>query len=303
MSYAPCMGGERLKHVKHLIKQFGGQGGIDGIWLDFIRYPGLWEVKEPRIPDTCYCPRCLRKFQEDRHVKLPATLKGREAALWIKKHCPYEWMKWKKEQILSFVVDVKGVLGPLKLGLFLFPWTRGEKQNAISYRLAQDAFQLSRQADVISPMLYHKMCDRLPSWVGHMTRYYKEGAGCEVWPIVQSVDCNAVEFGQVLKYAGQAGAEGVLVSSWKGMSVDLWPNIQHFQPVANLIPNPEFEIPKGSKQPIGWKTGKSECKGYRKSAFYVKSSNEFKLRDRGSGPSPVSRCIDVVLRRRKMNFS
>lgn len=136
-----------------------------------------------------------------------------------------------------------------------------------------------------------------------MTRYYKEGAGCEVWPIVQSVDCNAVKFGQVLKYAGQAGAEGVLVFSWKGMSVDLWPNIQHFQPVANLIPNPEFEIPKGSKQPIGWKTGKSECKGYRKSAFYVKSSNEFKLRDRGSGPSPVSRCIDVVLRRREMNFS
>ena len=290
----PAWRSERLKHVKHLIKQFGGQGGIDGIWLDFIRYPSLWEVKDPQIPDTCYCPRCLRKFQEDRHVKLPAPLKGREAALWIKKHCPYEWMKWKKEQILSFVVDVKEILGPLKLGLFLVPWTKGEKQNAISYRLAQDAFQLSREADVISPMLYHKMCGKPPPWVGHMTRYYKEGVECEVWPIVQSVDCNAVEFGQVLKYAGQAGADGVLVFSWKGMSVDLWPNIQHFQPVVNLIPNPEFEIPKGGKWPIGWKTGKSECKGCCRSAFYVKSSNEFKLRDRGSGPSPVSLCIGIM---------
>ena len=285
---------QRLKRIKDLVQQFGGQEGIDGIWLDFIRYPGLWEVKEPRIPDACYCPRCLKKFQEDCHVKLSAALKGREAALWIKKHYPYQWMKWKKEQILSFVVSVKKILGPLKLGLFLVPWTKGEKQNTISYRLAQDAFELSREADVISPMFYHKICNKPPSWVGHMARYYKEGAGCEVWPVVQSVDCNKAEFGQVLKYAGQAGVDGVLIFSWKGMREDLWTSIHQFQPVVNLIPNPEFEIPKGSKWPKGWKTGKSECKGCRRSAFYVKPSDEFRLRDGQSGPNPASRCIGIT---------
>ena len=290
----PAWRGERLKHVKHIIKQFGGQGGIDGIWLDFIRYPGLWEVKEPRIPDTCYCQRCLRKFQEDSRVKLPAESEEKKAALWIKKHCPYEWMKWKKEQILSFVIDVRETLGPLKLGLFLVPWTKGEKQNAISYRLAQDAFQLSREADVISPMLYHKMCGKPPPWVGHMIRYYKEGAGCEVWPIVQSMDCNAVEFGQTLKYAGQADADGLLVFSWNGMKRDLWASVQQFQPLVNLIPNPEFEIPKGGKRPKTWKTGRSKYKGCTRSAFYVRPSGEFKLRDGGSGPSPVSRCIGIT---------
>lgn len=65
---------ERLKYIESLVREFGGKGGIDGIWLDFVRYPGLWEVPEPEIPDTCYCPRCLYKFQKDREIKMPTGL-------------------------------------------------------------------------------------------------------------------------------------------------------------------------------------------------------------------------------------
>lgn len=270
--------GERLKYIEKLVKQFGGEEGIDGIWLDFIRYPGRWEVKDPEIPDTCYCQRCLKKFQEDSQIALPEGLRPGEAAGWIENNCAYEWMKWKKEQISSFVAQVREILGHLKLGLFLVPWTRGERQNAISFRLAQDAFQLSRQVDVISPMVYHKMCGQPEIWVGYMTRYYKETAHCQVWPIVQSSDCGPEEFARVLQFAGRADADGVLTFSFKGIKPDQWDSFKVFQRPANLITNPELIVTPGNDRPVGWKTGKSKSDNIKKSAFFVKPSDKFHLR-------------------------
>jgi hypothetical protein len=87
-------------------------------------------------------------------------------------------MIWKKAQIASFVSEVRDVMKKnsgkrsLKLGLFLVPWTKGERGDAISCLLAQDPFQLSALADVISPMVYHKMCGRSAEWVGYICRYY-----------------------------------------------------------------------------------------------------------------------------------
>ena len=101
---------ERLNYVAKLVDDLGGVGGIDGIWLDFIRYPGIWETKDPSIPDTCYCRRCLKKFQQDTEVSIPGELRSKEAAVWIKKNCHYQWMKWKKGQISSFVEEVRDIL-------------------------------------------------------------------------------------------------------------------------------------------------------------------------------------------------
>lgn len=39
----------RLAYIEKLVSDFGGNGGIDGIWLDYIRYPGKWEVPAPDI--------------------------------------------------------------------------------------------------------------------------------------------------------------------------------------------------------------------------------------------------------------
>ena len=243
---------ERLKYVVQLVGEFGGEGGIDGLWLDFIRYPGFWETAAPEIPDTCYCPRCLKKFQADSKVQMPKGVEGKDAAAWIRGNAPYEWMKWKKEQIASFVSETRDVMEknrgkrPLKLGLFLVPLTKGERGNAISYLLAQDPFQLSALVDVISPMVYHKMCGRGAEWVGYMCRYYSETAKCLLWPIVQSVDCVSEEFGNAVRFAGQGGADGVLVYSFKGMGPGFWSGMKDFQELPNLIANPGFTVREGS---------------------------------------------------------
>jgi hypothetical protein len=276
----------RLHHIKHLLKQLEG---IDGVWLDFIRYPGRWEMPRPKIPDTCYCPRCLAKFERESDVSLPPGLDTGGCAAWIKSHCAYKWMEWKKEQIASFVSEVREIVeetsenAPIKLGLFLVPWTKGERKNAICYLLGQDPFQLSSMVDVISPMVYHRMCGRSPHWVGYVTGYYKETAGCEVWPIVESAwgkehggkglegkkvrglegkrgkaqsgkreahggkglkqraerGGQGGEFGEVMRFAGQGGADGVLVYSFKGIRPEMWSEMGEFRKLENSIPYPK----------------------------------------------------------------
>ncbi len=304
----------RLEHIRKLVKQLGDEGGINGIWLDFIRYPGLWESKDPRIPDTCYCPRCLKTFERDSGIQIPGGLTVTDTALWIKKNCPYRWMTWKKGQIASFVREVRAILqtathreSPLKLGLFLVPWSKGERQNAISYLLAQDAFQLSRVADVISPMVYHKMCGKPASWVGYMTGYYKETARCQVWPIIQVNDCEPQEIAKGMRYAGQAGADGVLAFSFRGIRPGGWGLFKGFERPCNLIPNPEFKVQQGDKLPAGWHTKRMEGRGQEaagqarrdrdvpmdRTAFLVKPSEEFETRGDALWPDPNALCLGI----------
>lgn len=290
---------ERLNYVAKLVGELGGDGGIDGIWLDFVRYPGLWEVKNPVVPDTCYCHRCLKKFQQDAGISLPRELGSGEAAVWIKKNCHYQWMNWKKRQISSFVEEVRDVLrsrssgSQMTLGVFLVPWTKGERNNDISYKLAQDAFQLSAIADVISPMVYHKMCGRPESWVGYMTQYYKESARCQILPIVQSLDCTPEEFRAVLKVIGQSDADGFLVYAFSGMRPDLWDDFKAFQQPGNLITNPAFTIQKGEKLPAGWYTGESKDTPVKKSLFLIKPSDGFDIGDPGTFLPQPATCLGI----------
>ena len=90
----------RLDLVTSWLEKFRGPSSIAGIWLDFLRYPGRWEQENPEIPDTCYCPRCLGKFQADTGVRIGDEAKTvAEKAAWIHNNAQLPWMTWKKEQI------------------------------------------------------------------------------------------------------------------------------------------------------------------------------------------------------------
>jgi len=280
---------ERINAIRKLVHEFGGEDGIDGIWLDFIRYPGRWEDNEPVIPDTCYCARCLSKFRHDTNSKLPPELAAKEAAAWIAQQCPYEWMVWKKEQINAFVAEARSVVGARTLGVFLVPWTKGERNNAISYQLAQDPFALAQLADVISPMVYHKMCHQPPSWVGAMTSYYKETARCPVWPIVQSIDCQPEEFRSALQSAGNGDADGLLVFSFNGMGKNLWDCFDAFQPPVNLIENSALLVPEGKDKPRSWGTGNPGEAEVVNSVFSVASSESLSASEHSA-----TNCIGIA---------
>ena len=246
---------ERLGYIEKLLHEFSGKDGkIDGIWLDYIRYPGRWSVLDPKIPDTCYCPRCLKTFSKDTGIEFPPDSKTQEVSRWIKEKCPHEWMKWKRQQITSFVMAVRKIIDqrpvetrPL-LGIFLVPWTKGERENGVCYAFGQDGFALAEYADVLSPMAYHKKMGQAASWVGFMTQYYEERVPCQVWPIVQVMDSTVEEFSEVMKYAGQGGADGVLGYPFNAMKPALWTGFRAFHQLPDLMVNGLAQKRKDAKE-------------------------------------------------------
>ena len=286
---------DRKERLRDLVSRLGGKDGIDGIWLDFVRYPGEWERKEPAIPDTCYCERCLRRFQRETGVALPLKGKGPEAAAaWIRVHERHAWMVWKKEQIASFIRAAREIVGDLTLGLFVVPWRKGEYGNTVSYDLAQDAEDLSRFVDVISPMTYHVMCGRSASWVGDVTRYFQETSSCAVWPIVQSMDVRPEALEEALRSAADAMADGVLVFHMRAMNPSLWHAMEGVARPSNLLPDIS---PPGSGEggvPEEWSHGETDPNNPDRSRFFVGRAEALSLREGARAlPSDVT-CIGIT---------
>ncbi len=262
----------RLSLLTDWVHEYGGQDGISGIWLDFIRYPGSWEHLHPNVPDVCYCERCLSLFQAEKNIQIPSDLHQTiEKSAWIKNNVPLDWMQWKANQVTSFVRDARKILDEnpagrkLKLGVFLVPWEKSDFNGSLSFDLAQDAASFAPYVDVYSPMVYHQMVGEAAEWVGDIARYYKATVPGEVWPIIQAVDVSAEEFGAVVSAASRANADGLLVYKYSAMNSEHFSALAKFTPADNLIPNPQFNFPDDESQavaekrpfvsPTHWSTG------------------------------------------------
>ena len=46
---------------------------IDGIWLDYHHAHASWEQAVPKLPDTCFCDRCLSQFARETGISLPIS--------------------------------------------------------------------------------------------------------------------------------------------------------------------------------------------------------------------------------------
>ncbi|TKB09924.1 hypothetical protein [Desulforhopalus sp. IMCC35007] len=245
----------RLHLLKQWLTDFGGDNGISGIWLDYIRYPGRWEHEEPFLADTCYCPRCLSLFQEETRVKIPEGLSVEKTAEWIHQNAALQWMEWKKTQIVSFAMEARKLVDrhangqQLLLGAFLVPWKKSEHDGAISFQLAQDAELLAPYIDVLSPMVYHKMVGKPVSWIGEITRYYRGLVDVPIWPIIQAEDLREIEFSRAISEVTQANADGLLVYSHRYMTDDLWPPLEEVHFEDNLLSNPHLYMDDPEKAP------------------------------------------------------
>lgn len=252
---------ERLALLETWLKDGEKEWQIDGVWLDFIRYPGRWEQVEPNLPDTCYCERCLKDFQEKSGIKIPENLAtvGQKAD-WIHDTKHLEWINWKKEQIVSFVREVKSLIDTLgagrnlKLGVFLVPWQKADHSSMLSSHLAQDAGLLAPYVDVFSPMVYHAMVGQPAQWIGVISDYFGEMTGKTVWPIIQSHDISAEDFGKAIDAVSHSNADGLLVYSFRGMQEEHWPELGKYKLKQNLIQNPSLLINRNDERPEAWTT-------------------------------------------------
>ncbi len=211
---------ERLAALEELLTEHA----VDGVWLDFVRWPCHWEVRDPYMRRTSFAPDTLARFSHDTGISIPPgdiptvarrLLEGHEA----------EWTAWRCEQITTWVAQAKEVLSRLRpngiLGLFGVPWRLADHDGAILNIIGQDYRALGEHVDVFSPMVYHLMCGHPPAWVAEVTDEVHELSGKPVWPIIQSVDeptsLSAAEYDQVLDIALHSeSSDGVLIFTMEG---------------------------------------------------------------------------------------
>jgi hypothetical protein len=198
---------------------------VDGVWLDFIRWPCHWEVPQPRLAQTSFDGDTVRRFGYDRGLALEVGEPPENAALVRGSHAD-EWRAWRIEQITSWAAQARQVLDAVRpeaeLACFSVPWRPGEYDDAIHEIVAQDHAALARYIDLFSPMVYHAMCGRPVSWIDVVVRDLAARTGRPVWPIIQSVDhprpLPAVEYADALNAAlGCPQSAGVLVFTLEGM--------------------------------------------------------------------------------------
>ena len=211
---------ERLKALQQLLTDYE----IDGVWLDFIRWPCHWEVHNPYLARTSFDSDTLGRFRRDTGIEFPAGDIPTIARIVLRRY-PAEWTAWRCQQITSWVAEAKAVLNRVRpdaiLGLFGVPWRLADRDGAILSVVGQDYRALGQYVDVFSPMVYHLMCGYDTGWIDQVTKEVHALSGKPIWPIIQSVDMptplSAEEYAQALDVALRSPAsDGVLVFTMKG---------------------------------------------------------------------------------------
>jgi hypothetical protein len=203
----------------------------DGISLDFIRFFCFWEKVYPdrnpdSIPNTCFCPVCLKKFQSDKNISIPASLENvSDIAKWITENHLADWTDWKcnliSKMVSEIVSAVKQVKPEIMVNLHIVPWREDDFDNAIRRIVGQDLTALTKYSDMISPMTYSHMLKRKPDWIQSVVKDMSGQVNCKVIPSIQVNEAYLAdvltdeEFEQTLKEALKPPSSGVFFWSWE----------------------------------------------------------------------------------------
>jgi len=212
------------ERIRRLIEEYN----VDGVWLDFCRWPCRWERPKPKLLQTSFDPVTLAAFQSNQGITIPPQLRTiPEKARWIEEHHQTTWTAWKCGQITEFVAQVRAIIdqAPRKvlLGLFGVPWQLSDFDGAIRSVIGQDYQALAPSVDCFSPMVYHKLCAREIPWIAEIAAWVRKEMGKPVWPIVQAMDepetVTPQELRQVLETALTApGSQGVIIFNLKALT-------------------------------------------------------------------------------------
>jgi len=198
---------------------------IDGVWLDFIRWPCRWENPEPKLLQSSYDQATIGRFAAERGLARGDEFTKTE--LLANRDYLHQWYQWRIDQISSWVAEARAVVKKtgrsITLGLFGIPWRQSDFDGAIHTVIGQDYKALAQSIDIFSPMTYHLMCGQTVPWIEHVTREIAAMTAKPVIPIIQSVNAPTVlqpaEYRQALKTAEMA-AGGAIVFTMAGLLED-----------------------------------------------------------------------------------
>ena len=221
---------ERMRAFRTLLETFA----IDGVWLDYHHSHASWEQAKPNMPDTCFCDRCLLRFQKDTAITLPQAPTPERAALLLTTHRA-AWVRWRLGVFTDWVREFRDIRDATRpgalLGTFHNPWSDEDFGGARLDKLAIDLRAQAAFIDVFSPMPYHARfghagdpawISRQVAWLGtHLGVSGAPGERLRIWPIVQISDWGepvpAGQIDEVLRHGARAPATGVMVFAWGGL--------------------------------------------------------------------------------------
>jgi hypothetical protein len=164
---------------------------IDGLFLDFVRWPLHWEIElrlnRPRPLDSSFDIVTLTKFEEAKGA-LPRTglETTAELAAWIRERQLREWVDFKCKVVTDFVWEARVALEEAKpgakLGVYIVPDVDGLTESLTGQRVSD----LEPLVDWVAPMLYHNILLHPPSWVGSALARVVRIAGPKTLPVVQA---------------------------------------------------------------------------------------------------------------------
>lgn len=192
---------------------------IDGLHLDFIRYPDTFRIEGRRsyereeVPEYsfCYCDRCRRLYYEEKGVDpIEIELKSDNPQL-------LEWKQWRYQQIVKEVQEIRKHLDPrFKLSAAVFPTPEISRKDVL-----QDWPAFADQMDHLCTMIYTPVQWGQPiSWVEEATRQgVKEIKGkCKLYSgfghLVEERRPGELREGILAAHKG--GADGALIFRYPG---------------------------------------------------------------------------------------
>jgi hypothetical protein len=177
---------EVLARIKSIVRTYP----VDGIFLDFARWPLHWEIElrpeRDRPLDSSFDAATLAIFEEATGA-LPrdlVTTAGRAA--WIRRNRLADWIEFKCKVVHDFVSEARGALketkDDAKLGIYLVPEVDGLTEPLTGQRIKD----LAPLVDWVAPMLYHNILLRPPGWVASTLAPVVAIAGEKTLPVLQA---------------------------------------------------------------------------------------------------------------------
>ncbi|MBX3012550.1 MAG: hypothetical protein KF832_13630 [Caldilineaceae bacterium] len=215
----PAVRQQRLAALTALLSSYP----IDGVWLDFIRWPCHWEKPTPLLQQSSFDQATVVRFAADVGLELDPQA---DAASLILSDYANEWTQWKCEQITTWVAEARQVVDALRpglqLGLFAVPWREMDLQGAIHTIIGQDFAALAPYIDCFSPMTYHRLCDKPVAWIGEVVTAMSQATRRPICPVIQSIDqpttLPTAEYAASLALAQHAaGAAGIIIFTLAGL--------------------------------------------------------------------------------------
>jgi hypothetical protein len=181
---------QRREEALGIIRSTATNYPIDGLFLDFVRWPLHWEIElrsgRPRPLDSSFDANTLKQFEEATGL-LPHGLKtpaGRAA--WIRENRLAQWIDFKCSVVTRFVREarsaLKGARPEAELGVYLVPDVNGLAEPLTGQRLRD----LAPLVEWAAPMLYHNILLKSPSWINVALSHVVSIAGSKTLPVVQA---------------------------------------------------------------------------------------------------------------------